>query len=96
MKVVVFGASGKVGKIVVANLLNDGYHVRAFVHSSNPFEDHAKLETIKGDIYAIKDVEAAVRGVDVVVSTLGSWGTKKKMSSLQVLKILLIPRTLIE
>jgi putative NADH-flavin reductase len=37
-----------------------------------------KLVTVKGDIYNADDVERAVAGADIVVSALGSWGTKNK------------------
>jgi putative NADH-flavin reductase len=78
MKVVVFGASGKVGSIVVEMLLKKDHQVWAFVHSSNPFKDDPNLKILKGDIYNTKDVEQAIKGVEVVISTLGSWGTKRK------------------
>jgi putative NADH-flavin reductase len=78
MKVVVFGASGKVGRQVVQGLLDEGNHVTAFVHSSSPFAANAQLSIAKGDIYDDADVAQAVRGADVVVSALGSWGTKRK------------------
>lgn len=78
MKVVVFGANGKVGRLVVAKLLDNGYDVRAYVHSSAPFANDPKLEVVEGDVYDKTSVASAVRGCDAVMSTLGSWGTPKK------------------
>lgn len=78
MHVVVFGASGKVGRLVVAQLLNGGHTVTVFVHKSSPFEPSDSLKIVRGDIYAAADVAAAVQGADVVMSALGSWGTKSK------------------
>ena len=43
MKVVVFGASGKVGQKVVAELLSRGHEVRAFIHGMSPFDSQANL-----------------------------------------------------
>lgn len=78
MRVVVFGANGKVGRKVVANLLHGGHSVRAFVHNHSDLETHDKLKLIKGDIHNPEDVERAIKGTDAVISALGSWGTKNK------------------
>lgn len=78
MNVVVFGANGKVGRKVVANLLKDGHNVRAFIHSHSSIAPNPKLKFIEGDIHEPGDVESAVKGADAVISALGSWGTKSK------------------
>src|SRR4051812_42365964 len=78
MQVTVFGASGKVGRLVVAEALQRGYSVKAFVHSRNPFEDSPKLKVVKGDVYDSDDVAKALRGSDAVISCLGSWGSKRR------------------
>jgi putative NADH-flavin reductase len=78
MQITVFGASGKVGRLVAAEALQRGLTVVAFVHSHPlPIED-ARLITRTGDIYRAADVAEALRGSDAVVSCLGSWGTKRK------------------
>lgn len=78
MKVVVFGASGKVGRQVVRRLLDREQSVIAFVHTKNTFVENPKLKVIRGDIYKLKDVEGALKGADIVISALGSWGTKRQ------------------
>jgi len=78
MKVVVFGASGKVGRQVVRRLLDKEQNVVAFVHTKNPFAENPKLRVIRGDIYRPQNVDNALKGADVVISALGSWGTKKQ------------------
>ncbi len=78
MTITVFGASGKVGRLVVAEALRRGMTVRAFVHSSNPFGERPKLTVIKGDVYGGDDIAKALAGVDAAVSCLGSWGTPKR------------------
>ena len=78
MKVVVFGANGKVGSIVTDTLLQAGHEVRAFVHKASSLHDHPNLETVEGDIYEAQQVQDAIQGMDAVISTLGSWGTPKK------------------
>ena len=78
MKVVVFGASGKVGQKVVAELLGRGHDVRAFIYGNSPFDDHPKLEVVSGDVKDLNSVEGAINGQDAAISALGSWGTKTK------------------
>lgn len=78
MQVTVYGASGRVGRIVVRLLLERGHEVVALVHSHNPFGEQTGLTVQAGDIYESTDVERALRGSQAVISTLGSWGTKRK------------------
>jgi putative NADH-flavin reductase len=77
-QVTVFGASGKVGRLVVAELLARGDTVVAFVHREHSFPAHAGLTIVRGDIYNPEDVRVALQGSDIVISALGSWGTSKK------------------
>lgn len=78
MQITVFGASGKVGSLVVEEALRRGYTVVAFVHSHDLFSPSGKLIVIKGDIYDSADVAGALKGSDAVISCLGSWGTSKR------------------
>ena len=77
MKIVLFGANGRVGRLVLEELLARGHEVRAFVHGDIDTQ-HPKLEIVTGDIYQINKIIEAIEGMDVIMSTLGSWGTKKK------------------
>ena len=76
MNILIFGANGNIGTRVVFSLLNDGHNVKAFVHGTSQLPEHELLTTITGDVRNADDVESALSGVDVVISTLGSWGTK--------------------
>lgn len=77
-QVTVFGANGKVGRLIVHELLARQYDVVAFVHDDHSFESHDHLSIIQGDIYRADDVTKAIEGSKVVLSALGSWGTPKK------------------
>lgn len=77
MKILVLGASGKVGRLVVEGALNRGHKVVAFIHSKGLAEG-ANLKVIKGDVYDSKSLDKALNSVDVVINCLGSWGTKNK------------------
>jgi putative NADH-flavin reductase len=78
MQITVFGASGKVGRQVVALALEHGHEVHAFVHSHDPFKDNPNVTTFKGNVKDPKSVAAAIQGSEAVISALGSWGTKSK------------------
>lgn len=78
MKVIVFGANGKVGSKIVSKLLNDHHSVVAFVHSGNNLPERENLTIIEGDVHDSKTVNNAIQGNDAVVSALGSWNTATK------------------
>ncbi|MGC1176870.1 MAG: NAD(P)H-binding protein [Candidatus Saccharimonadales bacterium] len=78
MQVTVFGASGRVGRLVVEELLARKHQPTVFVHRHNPFEGNVAVTVVRGDIHVADDVCQALEGSDAVISTLGSWGTKQK------------------
>ncbi len=75
-KIVVFGATGKVGTHFVEQALQAGYQVRACVRNRAKLSQSVaqKVEVVEGDVLNMADVEQAVAGVDVVVSCLGNVG----------------------
>lgn len=72
MRVVIFGASGRTGRQLVAQALDRRYAVTAFVR--NPAKlplDHRDLRVMQGDVADAAAVRAAIEGQDAVVSALG-------------------------
>jgi putative NADH-flavin reductase len=78
MVIAVFGASGKVGRLVVAEALARGYSVRALVHQYNNLPASSHVTVIRGDIRHTAAVADTLHGCTAVASTLGSWGTPTK------------------
>ena len=78
MQITIFGASGKVGSLVVEEALRRGHTVIAFTHSRDLFVPSNKMGVIKGDIHRAEDVQKALKSSDAVISTLGSWHSKSK------------------
>jgi len=73
MKLLVFGADGSIGKIVVQQALRRGYEVTAFVFGDrNPKADSTKnLTYFRGDATDSSAVDKAMPGHDAVISALG-------------------------
>ena len=78
LTVLVVGATGSIGRLVVEEALRQGHVVRALVRTPDkasqlPHEAHIVL----GDVTRADTLPAAVEGVDAIVFTLGSDGAGK-------------------
>lgn len=72
MKVLVMGATGGSGRAAVEELVERGHTVTAFCRSADAFPDAPRQLLLHvGDALEPADVDAAVRGQDAVVVTLG-------------------------
>ena len=72
MKMVVFGASGGLGRQIVEQALGLGYIVTAFVRTPAKLGiHHQNLTAFQGDVMDDAAVVKAVAGQDVVISALG-------------------------
>jgi uncharacterized protein len=73
MTIIVFGATGMVGKQLVQQALHNGHTVKAFGRNVfSEFEaDTKNLELIKGALFDEGEVLKAVKGCDAVLSALG-------------------------
>jgi uncharacterized protein len=73
MTIIVFGATGMVGKQLVKQALLIGHHVKAF--GRNVFTElnmeEKNVELIKGALFDEGEVSAAIKGCDAVLSALG-------------------------
>lgn len=78
MKIVLFGATGKVGRLLVAGALARGHSVTAFARTPSKLQAQDRLTIAQGDIYDADSVARALHGSDAALSALGSWGTPKK------------------
>src|SRR5579863_1862520 len=77
-KIIVFGATGRTGKLVVEQALQAGYQVTVVIRQPDAFAvRHQNLAIIKGDIFQPATFENAFSGKDAVVSCLGSKATQR-------------------
>jgi uncharacterized protein YbjT (DUF2867 family) len=78
MKVIVFGATGKIGALAVAQLLSEGHEVTAFARHPEKLDiTHDALSRHAGDAMNADSVDAAIPGHDAVIITLGAGMSRK-------------------
>src|SRR4028118_121382 len=81
MKILVFGATGSVGRNVVEQGLEREHEVTAFVRDPSGLEvEHEKLTVFRGDVLDGASVERAVRGQGAVLCSIGT-GRKGRVRS---------------
>jgi hypothetical protein len=72
-KVVIFGATGRVGVHLVRQALSLGYEVSAFVRRLPDYQiEHERFRLVWGNVLNAQAVYNAISGQDIVVSALGS------------------------
>ncbi len=70
MKVVIFGASGKTGRLVVERALAEGHEVTVLVRDASKIQN-GKVRVLTGDATKPSDVLNAVQGQDAVIESIG-------------------------
>lgn len=75
MQITVFGAGGATGRLIVAEALERGHGVTAFVRTPGKLAlQHERLTIAQGDATDPRAVAAAVASAEVVVSAIGGTG----------------------
>jgi putative NADH-flavin reductase len=77
MKIIVFGATGGTGKLIVSQALAKGHSVTAFVRNPEGLTPDPHLRVIQGDLFDLATVVDAVRGHRAVLSALGARSRQK-------------------
>lgn len=73
MNVVVFGATGSTGRLVVEAALSAGHLVTAFVRDRKRMPlTHPHLRVVKGDVMDPTSVAPVVQGADAIICALGA------------------------
>ena len=73
MKLIIFGATGLVGKELVKQALHNGHHVKAYgrnVFTEN-FPKNDNLELVQGALFDERQAFKAIKGCDAVLAALG-------------------------
>ncbi|QDQ03242.1 SDR family oxidoreductase [Lysinibacillus fusiformis] len=83
MKILVLGATGRVGSHIVSLALRDGHHVTALVRSPSKIETIDKnLHISHGNVLNQEDLELVMSEVDIVISALNTDGTNTLTESM--------------
>ncbi len=73
MKLIIFGATGSVGKQVVNQALKKGHQVTAFVRDAAKLAvEHENLRIATGNAMDADSVESAIQGHDAVLVSIGA------------------------
>ena len=86
MNIILFGATGQIGRQILDQALERGHKVTAFVRdASNLNVTHPNLSVAQGDARDAQSVVAAMPGHDAVVSALGPGGPEVSDKYLDIL-----------
>jgi putative NADH-flavin reductase len=78
MNIIIFGATGTIGKLLVEQSLEQGHKVTAFCRNPASLNiTHPQLLKVEGDVRNLEDVNNAIAGNDSVLITLGSGRDRK-------------------
>ncbi|PXY44544.1 NAD(P)-dependent oxidoreductase [Flavobacterium hydrophilum] len=72
IKIAVLGGSGRTGKYLVNQLLNEGFSIKLLLRKPENFTiKNSQIEIIKGDAIDEKSIRLLLEGCHVVMSTIG-------------------------
>jgi nucleoside-diphosphate-sugar epimerase len=72
MKIVIFGASGRTGSIILEMALTEGHYVTAYIRSKRSIvKRHANLKYVVGQLNDNQKLKEAISGADACFSALG-------------------------
>lgn len=89
MRLIIFGATGTIGRHLVGQALAQGHEVTAFARNPSALElDHPGLTRCAGDVMDLASVAGAVQGHDATLIALGSGrkGTVRSMGTKHVIE----------
>lgn len=90
MRILLLGATGRVGKQILDILLEENHEVTVLVRDVQKLTiQHPLLKIIQGDVLKIEDVRKSIEGTDGVISALNTNENETLSKSMQILVPLL-------
>jgi putative NADH-flavin reductase len=91
MKLLIFGATGGTGRLLVEQALEQGHAVTAFVRNPAAFDvKHKNLQVVKGDVLNADSVLQAMGNHEAVISAIGmpanKTGTLRSTGTLNIIR----------
>ncbi|MDD4967943.1 MAG: NAD(P)H-binding protein [Paludibacter sp.] len=85
MKVVIFGANGKTGILLVEQALAKGYQVVAYIRRAGTIRiENPKLKIVVGNLNETLKMKDAITGADACISALGGGSLSKHATEVMV------------
>jgi putative NADH-flavin reductase len=73
MRLIIFGSTGSVGRLLVEQALQDNHLVTAFLRDPAKLAfSHSKLSVVKGDVLDYQSVEKGIENQEIVICALGA------------------------
>ncbi|MFK3959675.1 NAD(P)-dependent oxidoreductase [Guptibacillus hwajinpoensis] len=85
MNILILGATGRVGSNILRLALSDRHQVTVLARSPEKLPTNSNLTIVEGDVLNEEVVEKAAKGVDVIVSALGTDKTTTLSESTPIL-----------
>jgi putative NADH-flavin reductase len=86
VNICLFGATGRVGSIILENALANQHSVRALVRDSNNLNEITpSLTIIEGNVINESEIRNAIKGSDVVISALNTNGSTTLSESMPLI-----------
>lgn len=86
MNILILGATGRVGSEIVKHALRDNHHVTVLVRTPEKIQlDNKNLTVIQGNVLNKKDIEEAMRGMELVISALNTDGSTTLSESIPLI-----------
>lgn len=72
LKIAIIGGTGKAGKYLVKQLVNQGFKMKVLLRNPNKLEStNLLIEKVSGDVRNFESVNSLIEGCSAVISTLG-------------------------
>ncbi|MED1470300.1 NAD(P)-dependent oxidoreductase [Bacillus salipaludis] len=87
MNICLFGATGRVGSIILANALSDQHDVQALVRNPDKLSliEDSRLSMIEGNAFEESKIAQVIKGADVVISALNTDGMSTLSDSIPLI-----------
>ena len=73
MKILLLGATGRTGKLILNELLGQRYQINCLVRESEEINEiHKNLTVFKGSPQSLSDLRKAFKGCDAIISALNN------------------------
>ena len=88
-KIAIVGGTGKAGKYLVRQLVNQGFNIKVLLRNPNKMELSSHLiEKVTGNAANYEDVYSLVQGCDAIISTLGQSKGENPVHSLSTSNVI--------